>query len=123
MALAAACASTPRISPDLRRKAGAVVLVDGPPPPGFRAVGQVEGFACQKSLYMGGPSFTAARELLKIEAARRGATTVASILCQEEGTSFSDNCWKSIRCVGDAGTMPAPRSAPQPAAQPPSISI
>jgi hypothetical protein len=110
----AACASAPPIAPDLRRRASAVVLVDGPPPPGFQAIAQVQGIDCQKNLYGGEPSFTAAREQLRLEAARRGATAVASILCQKEAVSWGDNCWKSVRCLGDAGTVASPARAPQP---------
>ncbi len=116
--LFAACASAPPISPELRRSASTVVLVDGPPPSGFKRLGQIEGFGCQKNLYVAAPSMVAVREQLKVEAARRGATAVVSILCQEEGTSFSDNCWKAIRCVGDAGTLPR-ANPPTPSGQPP----
>lgn len=55
--LAGSCATAP-MSPDLRRAAAQVRLIEGAPPPGL------------------------------------------------EGVSFSDNCWKSIRCVGDAGRLP-----------------
>jgi len=99
------CATTPAMSPELRRAAATVRLIDGAPPPGFQMVGEVQGLSCARQ---GGtnPDMAAAREQLKVEAARRGATAVASIACQEEGASLSDNCWKSIRCAGDAGRLP-----------------
>jgi len=108
----AACASAPVIPPELRRSAGAVVLLDGPPPVGFRLIQQVEGLSCEKNLYGGGPSMAAARESLKLEAARRGGTVVGNIFCREEGTSFGDNCWKSFHCSGDAGTLAPPTPPP-----------
>ena len=100
------CATeAPMMSPQLRRTAAAVRLIDGPPPQGFRIVGEVEGISCsgQKSI---NPTLAEARDMLKLEAARRGATAVASIICQQGDFRFSDNCWKSIRCAGDAGHLP-----------------
>jgi hypothetical protein len=97
------CATS--LSPELRRAAAAVRLLDGGPPAGFISLGEVQALSCARRVGSL-PDSLAAREELKVEAAKRGATAVASILCREEGVSFGDNCWKSIRCVGDAGKLP-----------------
>jgi hypothetical protein len=105
LALWGCATAPPMISPEVRRAASAVQLIDGAPPPGFRILGEVEGLSCsgEKST---NPTLPMARDALKMEAARRGATAVASIICQPGNFTFSDNCWKSIRCVGDAGRLP-----------------
>lgn len=99
--MACGCATTPTMTPELRRAAASVQLIDGPPPAGHELVAPVEHLSCARVVGTT-PDMAAAREQLKIEAAMRGANAVASIVCQEEGVSFGDNCWKSVRCMGDA---------------------
>jgi hypothetical protein len=99
-----ACAATP-ITPELRRSAAVVRLIDGAPPAGFKLVSEVQGLSCARQLGAS-PDMMAAKEQLKVEAAKVQANAVASIVCAEEGASFSDNCWKAIRCKGDAGHLP-----------------
>ena len=98
------CATAP-MSAELRRAAASVRLIDGPPPPGFQMIGEVEALSCARQAGSN-PDAALAREQLKVEAAKRGGTAVASIACEEQGVSLSDNCWKSIRCAGDAGRLP-----------------
>src|SRR4051794_21577606 len=99
-----ACASA-QVTPELRRSAALVKLVDGAPPPEFKPFGEVQALSCARKRGAS-PDTAAAKEQLKIEAARVNANAVTSILCAEEGASFSDNCWKAIRCKGDAGRLP-----------------
>jgi RcsF lipoprotein len=100
------CATAaPKTSPELRRAAAAVRLLDGAAPPGFRSAGEVEGRSCAERRGVN-PDMAVAREKLKFEAASLRASAVANIACQEEGFSHADGCWKSIRCVGDAGWLP-----------------
>jgi hypothetical protein len=44
----------------------------------------------------------AARDMLRLEAAKADADAVTGVLCEEGGTDWSNNCWKTIRCVADA---------------------
>jgi hypothetical protein len=104
ISIVCACAGT-AITPELRRSAAVVRLIDGAPPAEFKLVSEVEGLSCARQLGIN-PDVTAAKEQLKVEAAKAKANAVASIVCAEEGTSFSDNCWKAIRCKGDAGHLP-----------------
>jgi hypothetical protein len=99
--IAGACATAPTMTPELGRAAANVKLIDGPPPAGHQLIAPVEHLSCARVVGTS-PDMAAAREQLKIEAAMRGANAVASIVCQEEGVSFGDNCWKSVRCMGDA---------------------
>ncbi len=108
------CATTPppaAISPELRRAAGAVHLLDGPVPAGFRIAGSIQGFACGANERII-PQLSLAREQLKVEAARLKATAVAAILCQEERWPYHEGCYRVIRCMGDAGHLPEAGAAP-----------
>ena len=93
------------ISPEARRTGSTTVqLIDGAPPPGFLMLGKVRGLSCAQR--GSNPDMAAAREQLKLEAARLGGTAVASIGCEEKGLNFEDDCWKSISCEGDVGRLP-----------------
>jgi len=105
LSLFAACATSPPMSAEQRRAAASVRLLDGAPPPGHQLLGEVQGLSCVRQAGSS-PDMNAAREELKVGAARLGGNAVASIVCREEGTSLADNCWKAIRCVGDAVRTP-----------------
>jgi len=92
------------ISPEERRAAAAIKLIEGAPPPEFEIIKEVEGLSC--AVQSGSsPDMNAAREEMKVEAARVGGNAIASVVCQEGGVLWSSNCWKHIRCVGDAGRI------------------
>jgi hypothetical protein len=68
--------------------------------------GQVEGIACgpnEKTI----PDLGMARQQMKLEGAKLKATVVTAILCQEERWEFNDDdCYRVVRCMGDAGHVP-----------------
>lgn len=99
---AVACKSAP--APHLRRQAATIQLltpeqVGGRP---YHVVREVEGESC-------GGSMDAAREALRLEGAKAGATAIANVLCEEPGDSVAaailvggSRCSKRIVCTGDA---------------------
>jgi hypothetical protein len=102
--LLSGCAVAQTLTPELRRAAAAVMIIDGGPPATFRNVAEVQGLSCARQAGST-PDISAAKEHLRIAAAQKGANAIASIVCSEEGVSFRDNCWKSVRCIGDAGII------------------
>jgi hypothetical protein len=103
--LCTACATT-SMTPELRRRAARVRLLeprDAEERP-YLLVGEVKGVSCGRQLGSD-PSIQAAREKLKLEAAKLGAEAVVDILCEETGVDWAHNCWKAIHCSGDAVTF------------------
>jgi hypothetical protein len=101
------CVNRAPLPPELRRAAATVKLIDGPPPPRRERFGAVQGLSCGSRQRNSEPDAGVARERLKVEAARLGGNAVASVVCREEATNQpADDCWRSIRCTGDALRLP-----------------
>ena len=101
------CATTSStMSPELRRSAAAVRLLEGAPPAGFQLLGEISGVSCSKVAGGGPPDIAVAKDEMKLEAARRGGNAVASVVCQEVNFDNWNGCLKSIQCIGDAGRLP-----------------
>lgn len=105
LAILPSCA-TQTSNPALRRKAATVSLIlpdtkgiDGNRK--YDIISEVEGVSCGRQLGSD-PSLDAAREMLRIEAAKFDADAVLNIACEETGVSWTHNCWKTIECRGDA---------------------
>lgn len=65
-------------------------------------VGRVQGISCAGD---GQTGVTEAEALdqLKLKAAQLGANVVANVACQHRsGVDWTNNCWESYICVGDA---------------------
>jgi hypothetical protein len=101
----AACATAPApapISPELARASIRVQLMDGRPLTPHRRIREVQGLSCAREVATD-PDRRAARERLRVEAARLGGDVVGNIMCQEEdGAPSHRDCWKIARCTGDA---------------------
>jgi hypothetical protein len=104
LVLCGCATSGSEISPALRRAAAAITFLEGAPPSGFQIVGEVRGLSCAKR-GSGSPDISVAKDELRLEAAKLGATVVASIVCQE-GTFDTYRCDRAIECTGDAGRLP-----------------
>lgn len=98
-----ACAPAFDISPELRRQAAAIPILtaDQVGDRTYTILDEVVGRSCARQSGSD-PSMEAAREELKIGAARNNADAVISVLCAEGGVSLTSNCLKSIECRGDA---------------------
>lgn len=106
--LVAGCSTNPSIdslSSQQRRAAAQVELMNGEPEKPYKIVGTIESLSCKRNAgnYHGSVSYDEAYEGLKIKAALLGANGVAYTFCQENNdTDWVNNCWASIKCVGDA---------------------
>jgi hypothetical protein len=106
------CASSRLEDPAFRARVARLKVyeTDETLPPGSRVVGTVKGTTCKRNAY-------ATEELkqstaflqMKQGAVSLGADAVANVVCEEQGTSFATNCWKSISCYADAVKLPTPR--------------
>jgi hypothetical protein len=99
------CATTTS-DPALRRQAANVKLVSAEEKAetlqrAHTVMQEIVGASCGRQLGSD-PSLDAAREMLRVEAAKIGADAVIDIACEETGVNWGRNCWKSIECRGDA---------------------
>lgn len=103
VSLFAACGGTQTISPELRRKAATIRILT-PDDIGERelsVIREVSGLSCAVQAGAS-PSMDAAREDLRVEAAKAGADALSAVICREGDVDLGSNCWKTIRCTGDA---------------------
>jgi len=103
----AGCGANPRVedlSPVQRRKAATMQVFKGDPGRPVVAVGMVEGLSCHRNAYSTNDvSEAEAIAGLKLRAAQLGADAVVSVVCQKDsGTDWRNNCFGSVKCVGDA---------------------
>lgn len=89
--------------PTLRRKAADIDILTREQIAGrsYETLTEVRSMSCARQLGSS-PSMDAAKDMLRINAAKVGGEGLVKVLCEETGISFSSNCWKAIRCAGDA---------------------
>lgn len=96
------CAMVETVDPQLRRKAASIkILSEDPGSENREIIGEVLGVSCGRQLGSD-PSVDAAREKMRIDAAKLNATSVINVMCEESGVDLMNNCWKTIQCRGDA---------------------
>lgn len=96
--------SSPQIKDtQLRRKAAAIQIlkVEEVKTRKYSIVKEVKGYSCGRQLGSD-PSIDAARNKLRINAAKLDADAIINVICEETGVSWVYNCWKTIECRGDA---------------------
>jgi hypothetical protein len=99
---AATCAVKPvPASPRINGGVADVVLYDGLPLPPFRKIRDLRTVSCARELGQD-PDLTAARNALRIEAARVGGNAVGNIMCHPENGPPHSACWKIAECTGEA---------------------
>jgi uncharacterized protein YbjQ (UPF0145 family) len=99
--------SNPRIeelSSSSRAKAASMQIFQGATDRPHEIVGQVTGLSCNRNKYqVQNISDAEALQGIRINAARLGADAVINTFCQTNSdTDWRNNCWASIKCVGDA---------------------
>lgn len=104
---ATGCMSNPRIedlSSSNRAKAASLQIFQGATDRPHEIVGQVTGLSCNRNKYqVQNISDAEALQGIRINAARLGADAVINTFCQTNSdTDWRNNCWASIKCVGDA---------------------
>jgi uncharacterized protein YbjQ (UPF0145 family) len=102
------CSSNPGIdslSPEQRGKIASLsVYQDAPSSPHYEVIGTVKGLSCHQNARRDQVlTQEEAFQGLKINAAKLKADAVINTFCQRNsGTDWSNNCWASFVCVGDA---------------------
>ena len=106
-ALLSGCASNPNIellSSDDRGRLSEIEIFEGKPERQFEIVGPVTGLSCHRNANIAGDvSRDEAMEGIRIMAVQLKADAVINLACQKKsGTDWSNNCWASVKCLGDA---------------------
>ncbi|WP_157433783.1 hypothetical protein [Aeromonas tecta] len=104
------CAQNPRIdslSSSERAKVGEVKIFSGKPDRYFTILGEVSGLSCNRNLHQEqNVSDTEAMEGLKIKTVMLGGDAIVNTLCQKNSdTDWLNNCWASVKCIGDAAKL------------------
>ena len=108
--LLAGCAQNPRIdnlSSSDRAKVNKVKIFSGQPDGSFTSLGEVSGLSCNRNLHQT-QNVTEAEALegVKIKTVMLGGDAVINTLCQKNSdTDWFNNCWASMKCIGDAVKM------------------
>ncbi|RLM26491.1 hypothetical protein BIY29_05375 [Brenneria alni] len=68
----------------------------------------VDGLSCNRNKYQAQDiSESEAMDGVKIKAAMLNADAVVNTICQKNSdTDWINNCWASVKCIGDAVTVP-----------------
>ena len=104
---ACACASNPRIedlSSAQRQRVGAIKIYKGQVDRPVTLLGTVEGLSCHRNAYSTyDVGEDEAMEGVRIKAAILKADAVVNVICQKNsGTDWINNCFGSVKCIGDA---------------------
>jgi len=107
IALLAGCASNPdlgSLSSPQRARLASMKVFRGPVSQPHTVIDSVRGLACHRNAYRQQLlTEEEAIEGVKLKAALVDADAVANVACQRNsGTDWTNNCWASIVCVGDA---------------------
>jgi hypothetical protein len=108
--LVMACASSPLEDPAYRAKVAKLKVfeTDETLPSGSRVIGTVKGTSCKRNAYSkDDPKQSEAFLQMKFGAVQMGGNAIANIVCEDQGTSFATNCWKSSVCYGDVIALPS----------------
>ncbi|MBY4951218.1 hypothetical protein [Pantoea sp. DY-17] len=102
-----ACMSNPRIddlSSAQRAKAASIQVHADNPYPQARVLQTVTGLSCNRNANQRQDvSRDEALEGIKIKATMIGADAVVNNICQKNSdTDWTNNCWASVKCIGDA---------------------
>lgn len=102
-----ACATNQRIEDltgEQRARAANMPIFKGKPDKEFIVLGTVSGLSCNRNKYQAQDiSEHEALEGVKIHASKLKADAVIYTLCQTNSdTDWHNNCWASVKCVGDA---------------------
>jgi hypothetical protein len=105
--LVVGCASNPRIedmSSSDRAQAASIQIFQGAPDRPYAVIGEVSGLSCNRNKYQAQDiSNDEALQGVKINAIKLGADAVINTFCQTNSdTDWRNNCWASVKCVGDA---------------------
>ncbi|MBY0416208.1 MAG: hypothetical protein K2Q18_18690 [Bdellovibrionales bacterium] len=104
-----ACASNPRIenlSSKERQRVSAIKVFRGEADRPVTLLGTVDGLSCHRNAYSTNDvGEEEAMEGVKIKAALLQADAIVNVVCQKNsGTDWMNNCFGSVKCIGDAAS-------------------
>ena len=107
LVLTSGCASNPSInslSAEQRARLTSIQVLKGGVDKPYKVLGNAKGLSCHRNAYQKQMlTEDEAIEGVRLEAALLGADAVINTACQvNSGTDWVNNCWSSIKCVGDA---------------------
>lgn len=109
--LGTGCASSRLEDPQFRARVAKLRVFEANEtlPQGARVIATVKGYTCKRNAYSRDELKESTAFLqMKQGAVAHGADAVANVVCEEQGTSFATNCWKSIACYADAIKLSTP---------------
>lgn len=70
----------------------------------YEIIGEVDGLSCNRNKYQAQDvSYDEALQGVKLKAVMLGADAVINTFCQKNSdTDWTNNCWASVKCIGDA---------------------
>ena len=103
------CMSNPRIedmSSEQRSRLSKIKIYKGSTDRPYKILGTVSGLSCNRNKYQQQDiSDEEALEGIRIKAVQLNADAVINTFCQTNSdTDWRNNCWASVKCVGDAVT-------------------
>ena len=101
------CATNPRIedmSSEQRAQLSKIEIYKGSIERPYEVISSVSGLSCNRNKYQKQAiSDEEALQGIRIKAAKLNADAVINTFCQTNSdTDWRNNCWASIKCVGDA---------------------
>lgn len=101
------CAMNPRVeslTPAQRSRIAAIKVFKTDIQRPYFVVGQVDGLSCDRNVYQEQDvTYGEAMQGVRIRAILLDADAVINVVCQRNtGTDWTNNCWASIKCFGDA---------------------
>jgi hypothetical protein len=102
-----ACAMNPRIdslTPAQRSKLVNIEVFKSDIQKPYTVLGQVDGLSCNRNKYQAQDvTYDEAMQGIRIRATLLDADAVVNVFCQKNSdTDWANNCWASIKCIGDA---------------------
>jgi hypothetical protein len=90
------------VGQDVMARAAKIAVVDADQAAKMQSLGEVTGHSCKNMLWDPEATAEAATLQVKMFAAQRDATAIASLSCEEGSVSLLTNCWQSFECKATA---------------------
>jgi uncharacterized protein YbjQ (UPF0145 family) len=105
--MATACAMNPRVenlTATQRSRIASIQVFQTDIQRPYNLVDQVDGLSCNRNKYQAQDvTYEEAMQGVKIKAVLLDADAVINVFCQKNSdTDWINNCWASIKCIGDA---------------------
>ncbi|MCK0754122.1 hypothetical protein [Chromohalobacter japonicus] len=83
-----------------------IQTINNPDSVKYFSKGKIKGISCKGSAFSGNTSKEAAMTQLKIKAVKMKADAISYPICsQDASVDWSNNCWESWVCIGEAASL------------------